>query len=241
MGDMKLPVNRQRPAQDQASEVDAESGGRVIDYTPPWPRRKYGDLLQEYAGVAIEDGPGVFAKARELGLLRQFEHNQAKADQPGMEQLPEPAAFAPEQIDHTLLVNLLFEELVEPHLIHPTFVIDYPAPLCPLTKRHPDDPNLALRFEIYINGMEMGNAYSELNDPDVQRENFAAQVAGEGDETMRVMDEDFVEALEYGMPPAGGLGIGIDRIVMLLTGSPSIRDVLLFPLQRPRGKGDEDA
>ena len=88
--------------------------------------------------------------------------------------------------------------------------------------------------ELYINGMEMGNAYSELNDPDVQRENLAGQIEGEGDETMRVMDEDFVESLEYGMPPAGGLGIGIDRMVMLLTGSTSIRDVILFPLQRPR-------
>jgi len=131
-------------------------------------------------------------------------------------------------------VNALFEELVEQHLINPTFVLDYPAPLCPLTKRHPDDPSLALRFELYINGMEMGNAFSELNDPDVQRENLAGQIEGEGDETMRVMDEDFVESLEYGMPPAGGLGIGIDRLVMLLTGSTSIRDVILFPLQRPR-------
>ncbi len=131
-------------------------------------------------------------------------------------------------------MNALFEELVEQHLINPTFVLDYPAPLCPLTKRHPDDPSLALRFELYINGMEMGNAYSELNDPDVQRENLAGQIEGEGDETMRVMDEDFVESLEYGMPPAGGLGIGIDRMVMLLTGSTSIRDVILFPLQRPR-------
>jgi lysyl-tRNA synthetase class 2 len=157
-----------------------------------------------------------------------------------MEQQPTPtpaqpgAAGAELHVDHVLLVNALFEELVEQHLINPTFVLDYPAPLCPLTKRHPDDPSLALRFELYINGMEMGNAYSELNDPDVQRENLAGQIEGEGDETMRVMDEDFVESLEYGMPPAGGLGIGIDRMVMLLTGSTSIRDVILFPLQRPR-------
>lgn len=131
------------------------------------------------------------------------------------------------------MIGKLFEHFVEPHLIHPTFVLDYPAPLCPLTRRHPADPELALRFELYIHATEIANAYSELNDPAVQRANLSAQLAGEGDETMRVMDEDFCEALEYAMPPAGGLGIGIDRLCMLLTGCTSIRDVLLFPLQRP--------
>jgi lysyl-tRNA synthetase class 2 len=131
------------------------------------------------------------------------------------------------------MVNRIFEQVVEPHLINPTFVVDYPAPLCPLTKRTPDDPDLALRFEPYINGMELGNAYSELNDPDVQRATLGRKLRGEGEETMAVMDEDFVESLECAMPPAGGLGIGIDRLVMLLTGLPSIRDVILFPLQRP--------
>jgi lysyl-tRNA synthetase class 2 len=111
-------------------------------------------------------------------------------------------------------------------------VYDYPAALCPLTRRHPQDESIALRFEAYVAGMEIGNAYSELNDPDVQAANFSAQLAGQ-DETMAVMDEDFVRALQYGMPPAGGLGVGIDRVVMLLTNSPSIRDVILFPLQRP--------
>src|SRR5262249_11333417 len=116
----------------------------------------------------------------------------------------------------------------------PTFVLDYPAPLCPLTKRDAEDPELALRFECFVNGMEMGNAYTELNDPAIQRATLAANLRGEGDETMAVMDDDFVESLEYAMPPAGGLGIGIDRLCMLLTGSPSIRDVILFPLQRPQ-------
>jgi len=130
-------------------------------------------------------------------------------------------------------VNALFEHYVEPHLVNPTFVLDYPAALCPLTKRDPGDPQVALRFEVFINGMELGNAYSELNDPEVQRQTLSRQLRGEEGETMAVMDEDFVEALECGMPPAGGLGIGMDRLVMLLIGSPSIRDVILFPLQRP--------
>ncbi|MBK8913944.1 MAG: lysine--tRNA ligase [Phycisphaerales bacterium] len=202
-------------------------GDREIDYTPPWPRRRYGDLLREYAGVDIADAGAVEARCRALGILARLERAHAAAA--ARAAAPGVGAFAP---DPVMLVNALFEECVEEKLINPTFVIDYPAPLCPLTKRHPADPNLALRFEAFVNGMEMGNAYSELNDPDVQRANLAGQVAGEGDETMRVMDEDFCEALEYGMPPAGGLGIGIDRLCMLLTGSQSIRDVLLFPLQR---------
>ena len=118
------------------------------------------------------------------------------------------------------------------------FVYDYPAAICPLARRHPEDPSIALRFEAFVAGMELGNAYTELNDPVVQAENLRRKVAGEGDETMAVMDEDFITALEYGMPPAGGLGVGVDRLVMLLTDSPSIRDVILFPLQRPQPAGN---
>jgi len=136
--------------------------------------------------------------------------------------------------DDAVVVNLVFERVVEHHLVDPTFVYDYPAAICPLTRRHPDDPSIALRFEAFVAGMELGNAYTELNDPQVQADNFRRTVAGEGDETMAVMDEDFITALEYGMPPAGGLGVGIDRLVMLLTDSHSIRDVILFPLQRPQ-------
>jgi lysyl-tRNA synthetase class 2 len=202
------------------------AGNQTIDFTPPWPRRRYGDLLKEYVGVDLHDPQAVLQKARETGVL-------ARLTQPPAPPSAVPAGEA--RIDHALLVNALFEEHVEQHLIRPTFVLDYPAALCPLTKRHPEDPELALRFELYINGTEIANAYSELNDPAVQRANFAATVAGEGEETMRVMDEDFCEALEYGMPPAGGLGIGIDRLCMLLLGCASIRDVLLFPLQRPAG------
>ncbi|HEX9782551.1 MAG TPA: amino acid--tRNA ligase-related protein, partial [Opitutaceae bacterium] len=131
-----------------------------------------------------------------------------------------------------VVVNEVFEATVEHHLIQPVFVCDYPAAICPLTRTHPDDPSIALRFEAFVAGMELGNAYTELNDPAVQQANFQRKVAGEGDETMAVMDEDFVMALEYGMPPCGGLGVGIDRLVMLMTDSHSIRDVILFPLQR---------
>jgi len=183
--------------------------GKVLDLTPPWKRQKYGDLLQGYAGVRMDDFVAVRKKAEELGI----EHVGK---------------------DPAVVVNDVFETTVEHHLHEPVFVYDYPAALCPLTRRHPEDENIALRFEAFVATMELGNAYTELNDPKVQRDNFARKVAGEGDETMAVMDEDFVMALEYGMPPAGGLGVGIDRLVMLLTGCASIRDVILFPLQRPQ-------
>ncbi len=182
--------------------------GTVLDFTPPWPRKKYADLLAEYAGVDITDVAAVRRKAERL----EIDH----------------AAM-----DEAVVINKVFEETVERHLVQPVFVYDYPAAICPLTRRHPDDPSIALRFEAFAAGMELGNAYTELNDPQLQEENLRRQVAGEGDETMAVMDDDFVRALEYGMPPAGGLGVGIDRLVMVLTDSPSIRDVILFPLQRP--------
>jgi len=188
--------------------------GKVLDLTPPWKRQKYGDLLNGYAGVAMDDFVGIRRKAEELGI----EHVGK---------------------DPAVVVNSLFEATVEHHLTDPVFVYDYPAAICPLTRRHPGDENVALRFEAFVATMELGNAYTELNDPKVQRDNFARKVAGEGDETMAVMDEDFVMALEYGMPPAGGLGVGIDRLVMLLTGSSSIRDVILFPLQRSQKNAAE--
>ncbi len=183
--------------------------GEGIDFTPPWPRRKYADLFAEYAGVAMNDAAAVRERAKRLGI----DHSRK---------------------DDAVVVNEVFDATVQHHLIQPTFVYDYPAAICPLTRRHPDDPNIALRFEAFVAGMELGNAYTELNDPQVQADNFRRTTAGEGDETMAVMDEDFIMALEYGMPPAGGLGVGIDRLVMLLTDSPSIRDVILFPLQRPQ-------
>ncbi|MHC4603565.1 MAG: amino acid--tRNA ligase-related protein [Planctomycetota bacterium] len=135
-------------------------------------------------------------------------------------------------MDDAVVTNGLFEATVEDNLVAPTFVIDYPAALCPLTKRKRDEPKYAERFELYIAGMELANAYTELNDPAVQEENFKIQLRGQ-EESMARMDKDFITALKYGMPPAGGLGIGIDRLVMILTGATSIRDVVLFPLLKP--------
>ena len=123
------------------------------------------------------------------------------------------------------------------NLIAPTFVIDYPAALCPLARRKKDDPKFAERFELFIARMELANAYTELNDPAVQYENFLTQLRGQ-EESLTKMDDDYITALKYGMPPAGGLGIGIDRLIMVLTGAESIRDVVLFPLLRPaKGPG----
>ncbi len=189
-------------------------GDIEIDYTRPWRRATYEALLNEHAGVSMRDPSAMREKARKLGIE---EANKADA----------------------IVVNDIFEAVVEQHLVQPTFVLDYPADLCPLTRRKADDETLAERFELYIAGMEIANAYTELNDPAVQEANFRKQLAGEADgETMRVMDEDFITALRHGMPPAGGLGIGIDRVVMLLTGRTTIRDVILFPMLKPEQRAD---
>lgn len=203
-GSKVLPYTRKVVGEDGESKEETIE----VDYSVPWRRLKYCDALQEYAGVDAEDISAVRAKARELGM-----EEKGMADE--------------------VVVNKVFEECVEKELIQPCFVIDFPAGLCPLTRRMPGNPQLALRFEPYVMSMEIGNAYTELNDPFVQEENLQSGLAGEDkDETMRVMDEDFIRALKYGMPPAGGLGIGVDRVVMLLTNSASIRDVILFPLMR---------
>jgi lysyl-tRNA synthetase class 2 len=184
-----------------------EFDGRQIDLSGPWRRASYAELLKEYGGCDIDDIKSVRNKAQQLGL--------DEAD-----------------MDDAVVTNEVFEETVEPNLVNPTFVIDYPAVLCPLTKRKENNPDYAERFELYISKMEMANAYTELNDPAVQEENFRIQLRGQN-ETMATMDEDFVTALKYAMPPAGGLGIGIDRLIMVLTGVTSIRDVVLFPLLKP--------
>ncbi len=183
-------------------------GEELIDYSRPWHRARYADLLAEHAGVSIDDIDGLRRAARERGI--------------------DEATMA-----DAVVTNAVFEETVEKQLIRPVFVINYPADLCPLTRRNPDDPSEALRFELFIAGMEVANAYTELNDPLAQEENLSAQLDGENEETMRVMDEDFIAALRHGMPPAGGMGIGIDRMTMLLTDTRSIRDVILFPLLKP--------
>jgi lysyl-tRNA synthetase class 2 len=184
-------------------------GEMQIDYTRPWRRARYADLLAEHAGCGIDDLPSVRAKARQLGL------NETN-------------------MDDAVVINAVFEETVESHLVHPTFVMDYPAAICPLTKQSKQDPRYAERFELFIGTMELANAYTELNDPDVQEQNFRSQLRGVSEEeSMAKMDEDFIQALKYGMPPAGGLGVGIDRLMMLLTNATSIRDVVLFPLLKP--------
>jgi lysyl-tRNA synthetase class 2 len=185
-------------------------GDYEIDFTRPWKRAPYADLFKQCCGCDIHD----------IAAVRQ----QAKA-----------AGMDESKMDDEVVVNKLFEEKVEASLINPTFVIDYPGKLCPLTKRSKTNPELAERFELYAGCIELANAYTELNDPAVQLENFTAQVkgAGEDEDTFRSLDEDFITALKYGMPPAGGLGIGIDRLIMLLTGTTNIRDVILFPLLKP--------
>ena len=179
----------------------------TIDFTRPWRRAKYADLLKEYGGCDIDDIEAVRAKARQLEL--------DEAD-----------------MDDAVVINEVFETTVEHNLIAPTFVIDYPAALCPLARRKKDNPKFAARFELFVARMELANAYTELNDPAVQYENFLTQLRGQ-EESLTKMDNDYVTALKYGMPPAGGLGIGIDRLIMVLTGAESIRDVVLFPLLRP--------
>ena len=185
-------------------------GDRQIDFTPPFARRTYFELFQEKTGVDPKDRDAVKAYAAKLGL----------------EDL--------EKKDPDVLLNEVFEEKVESALEGPIFVTDYPASICPLTKRKVDDPGIAERFELFIHGMELANAYTELNDPDLQEELFRKQLAGQKEEdSMAKMDRDFIRALRHGMPPAGGLGIGIDRLVMILTNTTSIREVILFPLLRP--------
>ncbi|MCD4831625.1 MAG: lysine--tRNA ligase [Anaerohalosphaeraceae bacterium] len=186
-------------------------GDMMVNYAGQWRRAKYADLLAEFAGCKIDDIAAVRKKARELGLEKE------------------------DKMGDAVVINEVFEMTVEQNLIDPTFVIDYPAVLCPLTKRSRENPDYAERFELFIGKMEIANAYTELNDPQVQYDNFVGQMegAGEDESTLRSLDDDYITALKYGMPPAGGLGIGIDRLVMLLTSATSIRDVILFPLLRP--------
>jgi lysyl-tRNA synthetase class 2 len=187
-------------------------GDKAIDFTPPWQRASYADLFREHVGVPMDDSNAVRAVADKTGFPTAGKHPD-------------------------VIVHHLFEERVEEKLTGPVFVYDYPASLCPLTKRKRGNPALAERFELYIQGMELANAYTELNDPVMQEAAFRQQLAGlPEEESMAKMDEDFVRALKHGMPPAGGLGIGIDRLTMLLTNTQTIRDVILFPLLRPESK-----
>ncbi len=185
-------------------------GESTVDFTPPWPRRTYADLLAEHGGIDPNDFAAVKARAEAAGVATALK-------------------------DPDVVTSELFEAVVEDRLTGPIFVIDYPAALCPLTKRKASNPKVAERFELYVHGMELANAYTELNDPQLQEKLFKSQLAGlPPEESMAKMDDDFVRALKHAMPPAGGLGIGIDRLCMILFNQPSIRDVILFPLLRPQ-------
>ncbi len=185
-----------------------------IDLGKPFERLTMVDAIKKYTGIDF-DGITTTEEAKKLADEREvhYEERHVRGD----------------------IINLFFEEFVEEHLIQPTFIMDHPVEVSPLTKRKPDKPEYVERFELFIYGREMCNAYSELNDPIDQRERFKAQEAAlaAGDEEANTTDEDFMNALEIGMPPTGGIGYGIDRLVMLLTNSPAIRDVLLFPTMKP--------
>jgi lysyl-tRNA synthetase class 2 len=184
-----------------------------IDFTPPWPRRPYLELVQEHVGIDLRDSDDEW--------LRRTLRNRAVPDV--------------DVVPRTKLVDEVFKEFVEPHLTGPIFVVDYPIELSPLAKPKRGDATLAERFELFVHGRELANAFSELNDPDEQRARFDDQgrARAAGDLEAHQVDTDYVRALEYGMPPTGGCGLGIDRLVMLLAEQPSIRDVILFPMLRP--------
>jgi len=194
--------------------------GHAISFAPPWPRLSLEDALVKIGGLSPEE-------------VRTEEGLQAAAESSG---IPIKSAWGWAK----LLVEL-FEARVEGQLIQPTFVTDFPAELSPLAKARTDDPRYAQRFELFVAGLEVANAYTELNDPREQRRRLEVQARARaaGDEEAHSMDEDFLRALEYGMPPTAGEGVGVDRLVMLLTDAPSIRDVILFPLLKPEARGAE--
>lgn len=213
-GMMDLAENLYRfVAQEVLGTTQIPYGEYVLDLGKPFERITMLDAVKKYAGVdfnEIHSDEEAKAVAREHHI--EFEERHKKGD----------------------ILSLFFEEYAEAHLIQPTFVMDHPVEISPLTKRKPENPDYVERFELFMNGWEMANAYSELNDPIDQRARFKAQeeLLSQGDEEANTTDEDFMNALEIGMPPTGGIGFGIDRMVMLLTNSPAIRDVLLFPTMK---------
>ncbi len=217
-GMMDLTENMFRHvAQEVCGTTTVPYGEAQIDLKTPFKRITMIEAVKEYTGIDFDEIKDT-AEAKKLADERElhYEPRHEKGD----------------------ILNLFFEEYVEEHLVQPTFVMDHPVEISPLTKRKPDKPDYVERFELFITGREMCNAYSELNDPIDQRERFKAQEAllAQGDEEANTTDEDFMNALEIGMPPTGGIGYGIDRLVMLLTNSPAIRDVLLFPTMKSLDK-----
>lgn len=220
-GMMDLTENMFRyVAQEVLGTTEVTYGDQVIDLGKPFERLTMVDAVKKYAGVDFDEVADTEA-AKKLADERhiEYESRHTKGD----------------------ILSLFFEEFCESQLVQPTFIMDHPIENSPLTKKKPDKPGYVERFELFITGREMANAYSELNDPIDQRERFAAQEAAfaAGDEEANHTDEDFLNALEIGMPPTGGIGYGIDRLVMLLTNSPAIRDVLLFPTMKTLGKENQ--
>ena len=222
-GMMDLSENLYRfVAQEVLGTTEITYGEHTIDLGKPFERITMLDAVKKYAGVdfnEIHSDEEAKAIAKEHHI--EFEERHKKGD----------------------ILSLFFEEYAEPHMIQPTFVMDHPVEISPLTKRKPENPDYVERFELFMNGWEMANAYSELNDPIDQRARFKAQeeLLSQGDEEANTTDEDFMNALEIGMPPTGGIGFGIDRMVMLLTNSPAIRDVLLFPTMKSQGAAKNEA
>ena len=189
----------------------------TLDFTPPFPRVRFLEAVRDRAGVDLTSAP---EEELRRAVLRAGGEPEAVAALAGGR-----------------LQDEVFKTFVEPHLIQPTFVVDYPKALSPLAKEHRDEPSLTERFELFIGGRELANSFSELNDPDDQRRRFEDQVQqrSRGDAEAHSYDADYIRALEYGMPPAGGMGLGVDRLIMLLADQPSIRDVIIFPAMRPEG------
>jgi lysyl-tRNA synthetase class 2 len=190
-------------------KLEIEFNGKKVDLTPPWKVASFADMVRERFGIGPSD--------EEKVMLEKLKAKGFAKDK--------------DRLTRSQINKIIEDALDEGMSMDPTFVVDYYASLSPLARRRPDQPLLSERFELFIAGMEVGNAYSELNDPTEQRKRFEEEIAhGEGEG--KTVDEDYVTALEHGMPSAGGLGIGVDRLVMLLTNKPTIRDVILFPLLR---------
>ena len=206
-----------RAAEEALGATKVQWGGEEIELAPPWRRVSLLASIEEHAGVEasrLEDAEKARRACEELGLPCE------------------------EGMALSTMISNVFERFVQPKLIQPTFVMDYPTAISPLAKACPNEPALAERFEPFAGGLELGNAFSELNDPEEQRRRFEeqAKLKARGDAEAHPMDEDYIRALEYGLPPTGGIGLGVERLVMLLAGATSIRDVILFPQMRPEGR-----
>jgi len=195
--------------------IKVEREGSVLDFTPPWPRRQFLECVETTAKLDLR-------RASEGEMRKALERRGTTAEEAAT-------------LSGGRLMDALYKAYVEPTLVQPTFVLDYPRVLSPLAKAHRTEPWLAERFELFVQGREIANAFSELNDPEEQRQRFEEQARerAKGDEEAQQFDADYVRALEYGMPPTGGLGVGVDRLMMIIANQPSIRDVILFPAMRP--------